>query len=102
MANEVKKIKVPEFGAQILVIGTERREGEYEGYKYNNVVIHGIAYKQTKEGIKILVCDTWKVKAEKYSEVKTGEVIEALYDRTGKIAGIEIVGKTYEGMAVEE
>lgn len=101
MANEVKKIKVPEFGAQILVIGTEKREGEYEGYKYSNVIIHGIAYKETKEGKKILVCDSWKVKADRYKEVHAGEVVEALYDRMGKITAVEVVEQTYAEMAVE-
>lgn len=96
------KIKVPKFGDKVLVVGTERKKGNYEGKEYDNINIHGLAYKEAENGEKVMVNDTWKIK---YNAIKTipkvGDTIQALFTRNGQIVDFETIEATYEKVSAQ-
>lgn len=96
------KLAVPQFGDRILVVGIERKKGEYEGKEYDNTYLHGLAWKANEDSVAFMVNDTWKIKTEKMHPVNVGEIIEATYDRTGKIVSFDTVEQRYEGIEVHE
>lgn len=76
------------------VIYVERKTGEYQGFKYDTYIIHGVNAVVNKDNAKGAKCDIVKLKARDIANENPmlwlDKEVEILYDKYGKPVSIKV------------
>lgn len=70
------------------VIGKERKNGEYEGRSFDNMMIYTTYADGKCEGLKV---ETFKIKTADCPAVKLGQKVRPYYNKFGQVDYIEIL-----------
>ena len=76
------------------VVGKQRKQGEYEGNKYDNTYLHCVTDEFLPMGFEGQFTQVIKVKTEQVpSNLTVGSVIEVQYNAFGKVLNLAVCGK---------
>lgn len=75
--------KVPVWGSMTCVVGTEWKEGTYNGVNFAHTIVYGVSFKEQQDGTLLVVSEHFKTK--KRVDFKPGTVICIKFNRFGQV-----------------